>query len=123
MVFNRLVSNKLGITDPTIRLLKIQKQTDEIALFTIFSAHATILNADKNFLPADYPGELVKKLALAVNFNSFMARTVGSKEPSGEELHDNFQQTKNISEALSRHNSENFEQDLILYHKEVRTQA
>ena len=101
LVFNRLVGDKLGTTDPMIRLLKIQKQTGEIALFTTFSAHATTLNADKNFLSADYPGELVKKLALAVNFSSFMAGAVGSTGPSGEELHDDFQQTKNISEGLS----------------------
>lgn len=101
LVFNRLVGDKLGTTDPMIRLLKIQKQTGEIALFTTFSAHATTLNADKNVLSADYPGEYVKKTSKLVNFVSFMAGAVGSSGPTGEELHDDFKQEKTISEGLT----------------------
>ena len=101
LVFNRLVGEKLGTTDPMIRLLKVQKQTGEIALFTTFSAHATTLNADKNFLSADYPGEYVKQTSKSVNFVSFMAGAVGSSGPTGEDLQDDFQQEKTISEGLS----------------------
>ncbi len=101
LVFNRLVGDSLGTTDPMIRVLKIQKQTGEIALFTTFSAHATTLNADKNFLSADYPGEYVKQVSKSVNFAAFMAGAVGSSGPTGEDLHDDFQQEKNISEGLS----------------------
>ena len=101
LVFNRLVGDKLGTTDHIIRLLKIQKESGEIALFTTFSAHATTLNADKNFLSADYPGEYVKQTSKSVNFVSFMAGAVGSSGPAGEDLHDDFQQQKNISEGLS----------------------
>lgn len=101
LVFNRLVGDKLGTTDPMIRLLKIQKQTGETALFTTFSAHATTLNADKNFLSADYPGEYVKQTSKSVNFVAFMAGAVGSSGPTGEELHDDFKQEKTISEGLS----------------------
>jgi len=102
LVFNRLVGDSLGTTDPMIRLLKIQKQTGEVAIFTTFSAHATTLNADKNFLSADYPGEYVKQISKSVNFASFMAGAVGSSGPVGEELLDDFQQEKNISEGLSK---------------------
>ncbi len=101
LVFNRLVGDKLGTTDPMIRLLKIQKQTGEIALFTTFSAHATTLNADKNFLSADYPGEYTKQMSKSVNFVSFMAGAVGSSGPIGEDLPDDFEQEKIISEGLS----------------------
>ncbi len=101
LVFNRLVGDKLGTTDPMIRLLKIQKQTGEVALFTTFSAHATTLNADKNFLSADYPGEFVKRTALSVDFSAFMAGAVGSSGPTGEELYDDFKQEKTISDGLS----------------------
>ncbi len=101
LVYNRLVGDKLGTTDPMIRLLKIQKQTGEIALFTTFSAHATTLNADKNFLSADYPGKYVQRISKSVNFATFMAGAVGSSGPTGEDLHDDFKQQKSISEGLS----------------------
>lgn len=101
LVFNRLVGDSLGTTDPMIRFLKIQKQTGEVAIFTTFSAHATTLNADKNFLSADYPGEYVKQISKSVNFATFMAGAVGSTGPVGEDLHDDFQQEKKISEGLS----------------------
>jgi neutral ceramidase len=101
LVFNRLVGNKLGTTDPFIRVLKIEKKTGETAILTTFSAHATTLNADKNFLSADYPGEFVKRIALSVDFSAFMAGSVGSSGPIGEELKDDFVQMKNLSEGLS----------------------
>jgi neutral ceramidase len=101
LVFNRLVGDKLGTTDPMIRLLKIKKQTGEMSIFTTFSAHATTLNADKNFLSADYPGEYVKQTSKSINFVSFMAGAVGSSGPTGEDLQDDFKQEKNISEGLS----------------------
>ena len=101
LVFNRLVGDKLGTTDPFIRVLKLEKQTGETAIFTTFSAHATTLNADKNFLSADYPGEFVTRTALSVDFSSFMAGSVGSSGPVGEELKDDFVQMKNLSEGLS----------------------
>ena len=101
LVFNRLVGDKLGITDPMIRVLKIQKKTGEIALFTTFSAHATTLNADKNFLSADYPGKYVQRISKSVNFATFMAGAVGSSGPTGEDLNDDFKQQKSISEGLS----------------------
>jgi neutral ceramidase len=101
LVFNRLVGDKLGTTDPMIRVLKIQKQTGEVGLFTTFSAHATTLNADKNFLSADYPGEYVKQTSKSVNFVSFIAGAVGSSGPTGEELYDDFKQEKAIAEGLS----------------------
>ena len=101
LVFNRLVGDKLGSTDPFLRVLKLEKQTGETAIFTTFSAHATTLNADKNFLSADYPGEYVQRLSQAVNFAVFMAGSVGSSGPVGEELKDDFAQMKNLSEGLS----------------------
>ena len=101
LVFNRLVGNKLGTTDPFVRVLKIEKQTGETAILTTFSAHATTLNADKNFLSADYPGELVRQISQSVNFATFMAGSVGSSGPIGEELKDDFVQMKNLSEGLS----------------------
>ena len=101
LVFNRLVGDSLGTTDPMIRLLKIQKETGEIAILTTFSAHATTLNADKKFLSADYPGEYVKQLSKSVSFAAFMAGAVGSSGPTGEDLPDDFQQEKNISLGLS----------------------
>jgi neutral ceramidase len=101
LVFNRLVGDKLGTTDPFIRVLKIEKQTGETAILTTFSAHATTLNADKNFLSADYPGEYVQRLSQSVNFATFMAGSVGSSGPIGEELKDDFVQMKNLSEGLS----------------------
>jgi neutral ceramidase len=101
LVFNRLVGDKLGTTDPMIRVLKMQKQTGEMAILTTFSAHATTLNADKNILSADYPGEYVKRTALSVDFSAFMAGAVGSSGPTGEELHDDFKQEKTISDGLS----------------------
>jgi neutral ceramidase len=100
LVFNRLVGDSLGTTDPMIRVLKVQKQTGEIALFTTFSAHATTLNADKNFLSADYPGEYVQRISKSVNFATFMAGAVGSSGPIGEELHDDFKQENTIAEGL-----------------------
>ncbi len=102
LVFNRLVGDKLGTTDPMIRFLKIQKQTGEMAIFTTFSAHATTLNADKNFLSADYPGEYVKQISKSVNFATFVAGAVGSSGPTGEELHDDFKQENTISEGISK---------------------
>ena len=101
LVFNRLVGDKLGTTDPFVRVLKIEKQTGETALLTTFSAHATTLNADKNFLSADYPGELVNQLNQKGYFASYMAGSVGSSGPVGEELKDDFIQMKNLSEGLS----------------------
>lgn len=101
LVFNRLVGDKSGTTDPFIRVLKLKKQTGEVALLTTFSAHATTLNADKNFLSADYPGQLVKQLNQQVSFAAFMAGSVGSSGPVGEELKDDFVQMKNLSEGLS----------------------
>jgi neutral ceramidase len=101
LVFNRLVGNKSGTIDPFVRILKIEKQTGETAILTTFSAHATTLNADKNFLSADYPGEYVQRLSNAVNFATFMAGSVGSSGPVGEELKDDFMQMKNLSEGLS----------------------
>ena len=101
LVFNRLVGDKLGSTDPFLRVLKLEKQTGEIAIFTTFSAHATTLNADKNFLSADYPGELVNQLNQKEYFASYMAGSVGSSGPVGEELKDDFVQMKNLSEGLS----------------------
>ena len=100
-VFNRLVDDKLGTTDPFIRVLKIEKQTGETAILTTFSAHATTLNADKNFLSADYPGELVETLNQKGYFASYMAGSVGSSGPVGEELKDDFVQMKKLSEGLS----------------------
>lgn len=100
-VFNRLVGDKLGTTDPFIRVLKIEKQTGETAILTTFSAHATTLNADKNFLSADYPGELVETLNQKGYFASYMAGSVGSSGPVGEELKDDFVQMKKLSEGLS----------------------
>lgn len=100
-VFNRLVGDKLGTTDPMIRILKIEKQTGEVAILTTFSAHATTLNADKNFLSADYPGELVKQISKSADFAVFMAGAVGSTGPVGEEKKDDFEQMKQISEGLS----------------------
>jgi neutral ceramidase len=101
LVFNRLVGDKLGTTDPFVRVLKIEKQTGETAILTTFSAHATTLNADKNFLSADYPGELVNQLNQKGYFASYMAGSVGSSGPIGEELKDDFNQMKNLSEGLS----------------------
>jgi neutral ceramidase len=101
LVFNRLVGDKLGTTDPFIRVLKIEKQTGETAILTTFSAHATTLNADKNFLSADYPGEYVQRISQSVNFATFMAGSVGSSGPIGEEIKDDFVQMKNLSEGLS----------------------
>ncbi len=101
LVFNRLVGDKLGTTDPFIRVLKIEKQTGETAILTTFSAHATTLNADKNFLSADYPGELVETLNQKGYFASYMAGSVGSSGPVGEELKNDFVQMKNLSEGLS----------------------
>ena len=101
LVFNRLVGDKLGTTDPFIRVLKIEKQTGETAIFTTFSAHATTLNADKNFLSADYPGELVNQLNQKGFFASYMAGSVGSSGPVGEELKDDFVQMKTLSVGLS----------------------
>ena len=101
LVFNRLVGDKKGTTDPFLRVLKLEKQTGETAIFTTFSAHATTLNADKNFLSADYPGELVNQLNQKGYFASYMAGSVGSSGPVGEELKDDFVQMKNLSEGLS----------------------
>ncbi|MCU0470082.1 MAG: neutral/alkaline non-lysosomal ceramidase N-terminal domain-containing protein [Arcicella sp.] len=101
LVFNRLVGDKLGTTDPMVRILKFQQKTGDIAILTTFSAHATTLNADKNFLSADYPGELMKNLNRSYSFSSFMAGAVGSAGPVGEELKDDFQQLKSISDGLS----------------------
>ncbi len=100
LVFNRLVGNKLGTTDPFVRVLKIEKQTGETAILTTFSAHATTLNADKKILSADYPGELTNQLNQKGYFASYMAGSVGSSGPVGEELKDDFAQMKNLSEGL-----------------------
>lgn len=102
LVFNRLVGDKLGTTDPMIRVLKIEKTTGETAILTTFSAHATTLDDDKNFLSADYPGELTKQLSQSADFVAFMAGAVGSTGPVGEDLKDDFQQMKNISEGISK---------------------
>ena len=95
------MGDKLGTTDPFIRVLKLEKQTGETAIFTTFSAHATTLNADKNFLSADYPGELVNQLNQKEYFATYMAGSVGSSGPTGEDLKDDFAQMKNLSGGLS----------------------
>jgi neutral ceramidase len=101
-VFNRLVREK-GTTDPFLRVLKFKKTTGETALLCTYAAHATTLNADKNFLSADYTGAMIAELqkSKTADFAMFMAGAVGSMGPIGEENKDDFAQMKNMAEGLS----------------------
>lgn len=99
-IFNRLVHGK-GTVDPNIRILKIRKQSGKTALLCTYSAHATTLNADKLILSRDYPGVLVDKLEQnQADFAVFMAGSVGSTGPIGEEMPDDFKQLNTVAEGV-----------------------
>ncbi|MFY7828677.1 MAG: neutral/alkaline non-lysosomal ceramidase N-terminal domain-containing protein [Flectobacillus sp.] len=100
LVFNRLVHEK-GTVDPTVRLLKIHKDNGQNALICVYSAHATTLNADKMVLSRDYPGVLVDKLEKdQADFAMFMAGSVGSTGPIGEEMKDDYAQLNRMADGL-----------------------
>lgn len=81
-VTNRLVGEK-GIIDPWLRVVKLQKESGEIAFITTFAAHATCLSGDEMRFSRDYPGALVDSLESLpnVDFAAFCAGGVGSHRP------------------------------------------
>lgn len=82
LVKNRLVGEK-GIVDPWFRVVKIQKESGNIALITSFSAHATCLSGREMRFSRGYPGALVDSLETLpnVDFAAFCAGGVGSHRP------------------------------------------
>ena len=81
MVTNRL--DKEGLLDDTIRLLKMQNQNGEQAIFTTFSAHSVYMDKHLNTLSPDYPGSLVTNITQldSINFACFGAGAMGSHSP------------------------------------------
>ena len=80
---NRLIKD--GPTDPWIRVLKLQWENGETALWCTYSAHATILSRKDMGLSSDYPGALATFLeendSLPVAMAAFSAGMVGSHKP------------------------------------------
>jgi hypothetical protein len=97
MMYNRLVGGK-GTIDPFVRVIKIEKDNGQKAIFCTYAAHATTLDDDKLILSRDYPGVLVDSLEHhSANFAMFMAGAVGSMGPL-DQAKDDFEQMRN--EAL-----------------------
>ena len=81
MVRNRL--DKDGLLDNEIRLLKMQNQSGEQAVFTTFSAHSVYMDKNLNVLSPDYPGSLLTYINEldSISFASFGAGAVGNHSP------------------------------------------
>jgi hypothetical protein len=66
-------------------MLKVRKNSGEMALLFTYTAHPTILEMGRLQLSRDYPGVLVdaleKKDSVSVDFAMFMAGAVGSQGP------------------------------------------
>lgn len=82
------VSNRLfgetAVKDPWLRIMKIEKATQESALVLTYAAHPTDIPKDDNRISADYPGMLVTNLEKSglCNFAAFFAGAVGSMRPT-----------------------------------------
>ena len=82
-VQNRLI--KGGPIDPWIRVLKMQWEESEMALWCTYSAHATLLHRKDKGLSSDYPGALTSFLEtndqVSIATAAFSAGMVGSHRP------------------------------------------
>ena len=89
LVCNRLVDN-LGTEDPFIRVIKIENRFGKKALFTSFSAHATLLSAFFMGVSGDYPGLVSSEVEKNgdIDLLLFAAGAVGSHAYSLEKTID-----------------------------------
>jgi neutral ceramidase len=101
IVMNRLVGTH-GTIDPWLRVIKIQKKSGAVAVFTTFSAHASCLSSKNNCLSGDYPGFLIRSLERSgkIEFALFCAGAVGSMGP-GDLGRRNYRQASAIADNLS----------------------
>lgn len=101
LMYNRLVGH--GTVDPWFRVLKIEKDSGETALFTTFAAHATTLPASFMELSADYPGALTEAMAAdsLADFVVYGAGAVGSTGPAVPRELSGWERAKHISENLT----------------------
>jgi hypothetical protein len=83
LVSNRLVGDQEGTIDPWLRMLKFVNKSNETALLTTFSAHATCLHHSFHQVSGDYPGEFCRNLENLekIDFAAFSAGAVGSMAP------------------------------------------
>lgn len=100
LVKNRLIKNQ-GIIDPWMKVLRFQ-QSDEQAMLTFFSAHATCLGADNHDLSGDFPAAFIDLLSRQHDaaFTAYAAGAVGSMGPNirGE---DDWQNVNYMAESLA----------------------
>ncbi len=111
-VKNRLIEN--GKTDPWIRILNLEKEQGEKAVFCTFSAHSTYINSSVTDLSSDYPGILVKELVDhdSLDFAAFASGAIGSQAPvkSGEFSYENMNQYADSLAGLIEDNLVNIEE-------------
>lgn len=103
LVYNRLMKEQ-GTVDPWFRVMKIEKETGEMALFTTFAAHATTLPSTFMDLSADYPAALSSALLAdsLADFAVYGAGAVASHGPDAPEGIDGWDKAEYIAGSLSR---------------------
>ena len=97
---NRTVDG--GEVDGTLEALVLRKSgTGELAMLSLFGAHATCLGDENRELSGDYPGHLVRELEQdqRVSFAAFAAGCVGSHSPRS--AGDGEQRAKTLGQALA----------------------
>ncbi|MDB5263613.1 MAG: hypothetical protein JWQ14_2896 [Adhaeribacter sp.] len=101
LVSNRLVGAQ-GPRDAALRLLKIRKQTGEIAILATYAAHATCLPAAELNISGDYPGALVQLLEKepTINFAAFGAGGVASHSPAAPGT--GYEKVNNMAQGLAQ---------------------
>ena len=82
-ITNRLVGDSLGISDPWIRVIKVEKKSGKKALLFTYSAHATCYGDNQLKISSDYPGKSISILEKLpdIDFAIYGAGSVGSMAP------------------------------------------
>lgn len=82
-ITNRLFG-ETALVDPWLRVMKIEKTTQESALVLTYAAHPTDIPKADNRISGDYPGMLVTHLEKSgvCQFAAFFAGAVGSMRPA-----------------------------------------
>ena len=101
LIYNRLVGH--GTKDPWFRVIKIERESGESALFTTFAAHATTLPSSWMSLSADYPGALSADFAAdtLADFVMYGAGAVGSMGPAVPRDLKGWERPRHISNSLA----------------------
>lgn len=101
LVANRLVG-AAGSRDTAVRVLKIQKQSGETAIWTTYAAHATCLPAAELQLSGDYPAALVQQLEQykKTSFAAFSAGAVASHKPAASGT--SYEKVNNMAQGLAQ---------------------